>query len=159
MNRNQEKTQKVYSSRESAALLNIKESTLRKYVLLLEDAGYKFHKNELGHRGYYENDLISLKKLLEIKEFPEMTLKQSASAVMSWVQGDDLSDADIYDNILSYNRHNASYNDLHKEIQEFKKRHEAYNQTLMERMEKQEKVLMRALNEIQEKVAKLLKER
>ncbi|WP_205677304.1 DNA-binding protein [Aquibacillus halophilus] len=154
MNRNQEKTQKIFNSRESAALLNIKESTLRKYVLLLEDAGYKFHKNELGHRGYYENDIVSLKKLLEIKEFPEMTLKRSASAVMSWVQGDDLSEAEIYDNIFSYTRHNASYNELHKEIQDFKKRHEAYNHTLMERMEKQEKVL----NEIHEKIGKLIKE-
>ncbi|MFZ3578264.1 hypothetical protein [Virgibacillus sp. DJP39] len=65
----------------------------------------------------------------------------------------------IYDNISSYTRHNASYNELHKEIQEFKNRHEAYNKTLIDRLEKQEKTLMRALNEIQEKVGKLLKDR
>ncbi|MFZ3578265.1 hypothetical protein [Virgibacillus sp. DJP39] len=94
MNKESGNPDKVYNSRESAALLNIKESTLRKYVLLLEDEGYKYHKNELGHRGYYENDVISLKKLLEIKEFPEMTLKRSASAVMSWINGDDLSEDD-----------------------------------------------------------------
>lgn len=157
MNMETEDEQAIHNSREAAALLSIKESTLRKYALLLEEAGYKFHKNEFGHRRYFEKDVVALKKLLEIKEFPEMTLKQSATAVMSWMKGDDLSEGKIYGNMTSNNRYNAGYNELYREIQEFKKSHETYNQTLIKRIEEQEQLLMQALKEIPEKVGELLK--
>lgn len=91
--------------------------------------------------------------LLKIKAFPEMTLKQSASAVMSWMQGDDLSDGEIYGNMAS----NERYNELYRETQDFKKNHETYNQTLIKRLEEQEKLIMQALKEIPEKVGELLK--
>jgi predicted transcriptional regulator len=56
------------------ALLNIKESTLRKYALILKDAGYQFHVNDKGQRGYFNKDVImkesqeAQKLLLEVQE-------------------------------------------------------------------------------------------
>lgn len=54
-------------------LLSIKESTLRKYALLLKDAGYQFHVNDKGQRGYFSKDVIVIKRFLEIKNNRDMT--------------------------------------------------------------------------------------
>lgn len=53
--------QLIYSSKDVAAILKIQESTLRKYCIMLEEVGYKFHKNELGHRGFLNDDVVALK--------------------------------------------------------------------------------------------------
>lgn len=66
-------------------LLGIKESTLRKYALILQDAGYQFHTNSKGQRGYFDQDVTVLRRFLEIKKSPDMTLEQSANAVISWL--------------------------------------------------------------------------
>lgn len=49
---------------------------------MLEEHGYHFHKNEHGHRGFMDNDVITLRKLIEIKSHPDMTLKQACEAIM-----------------------------------------------------------------------------
>ncbi|GGE78566.1 hypothetical protein [Priestia taiwanensis] len=41
-------------------LLEIDVSTLREYAEALEKQGYKFHKNERGHRGDFEKDIIAV---------------------------------------------------------------------------------------------------
>lgn len=72
-------------------LLSIKESTLRKYAILLKDAGYQFYVNEKGQRGYFSNDVIVLKRLIEIKNSRDMTLEKAVDAVMAWVEQSDVS--------------------------------------------------------------------
>ncbi|MED1046120.1 hypothetical protein P4T54_16845 [Bacillus mycoides] len=42
-------------------------------AIMLEEQGYHFHKNEHGHRGFMDNDVITLRKLIEIKSHPDMT--------------------------------------------------------------------------------------
>lgn len=37
-------TQKIYNTGDVAKLLEVKDSTVRKYAQTLEKAGYKFHK-------------------------------------------------------------------------------------------------------------------
>lgn len=75
-------SQSIYVSKDVATMLKIQESTLRKYCIMLEEQGYHFHKNEHGHRGFMDNDVITLRKLIEIKSHPDMTLKQACEAIM-----------------------------------------------------------------------------
>lgn len=75
----------LMSAEEVYTLLGIKESTLRKYAGILKKAGYHFAVNKNGQRGYYHRDLVALKKLIDIKEHPDMTLDQAAEAVMAWI--------------------------------------------------------------------------
>jgi biotin operon repressor len=145
MNENNQQQLKPYSSsRDVATLLEIKESTLRKYALMLEDAGYKFHKNEYGHRMYFESDVIVLRKLLDIKSHPDMTLKQSTEKIVERVEDSDLSGSDRDDNMAIYGR----YNELYKELRDFKERQEKSYQSLFERLEKRDQKLMRILYDI-----------
>ncbi|MGN4742441.1 hypothetical protein [Bacillus cereus group sp. MYBK227-1] len=90
-------SQAVYISKDIATMLKIQESTLRKYCIMLKEQGYHFCKNEHGHRGFMNNDVITIRKLIEIKSHTDMTLKQACNAIMTWVKEKDMSqvDADV----------------------------------------------------------------
>ncbi|WP_404456830.1 DUF3967 domain-containing protein (plasmid) [Virgibacillus necropolis] len=107
-------SENIYNASDVATLLNLKLSTLRKYASVLENAGYKYHKNNKGHRGYFDKDVIALRKLIEIKSSPDMTLVRSANAVMSWVKEMDVSPNDTTD--IAPNERYISY-DTFKEFQ------------------------------------------
>ncbi|UOR14091.1 DUF3967 domain-containing protein [Halobacillus amylolyticus] len=110
-------TQKVtiYNASDVASILNLKLSTLRKYANVLHKAGYRFHKNEKGHRGYFDKDVMVMRRLMETKNHPDMTLEQASNAVMSWVQQNDVSPRDTTD--VSPEQRYISY-DKFREFQE-----------------------------------------
>jgi DNA-binding transcriptional MerR regulator len=74
----------TYSPSHVQELLGIDSHTLRKYATLLEGHGYQIHRNHRGHRGYFDKDVTTLSKLIEISKQEDMTLELSAQAVMSW---------------------------------------------------------------------------
>lgn len=149
-------SQSVYISKDVAMMLKVQESTLRKYCIMLEEHGYHFHKNEHGHRGFLDNDVITLRKLIEIKSHPDMTLKQSCSAVMTWVREKDMSKVDT-DVITEDTQHDERYNELKEMIAQ---QNEILKQMAMkldeqqryidERLEKRDQKLMGAIREMQE---------
>jgi hypothetical protein len=100
--------QNIYGSSDVAVLLKVKESTLRKYTLMLEKAGYEFDKNGYGQRGFYDRDVVALKKLIEIKNHPDMTLERACNAVMAWVRANSVSHSDITD-ITPQDHYNDQY--------------------------------------------------
>lgn len=117
----------IMSPGDVCTLLKTKESTLRKYALLLQEVGYHFETNDKGQRAYYNKDVIALKKLIEIKNSPNMTLEQSANAVMTWLKNSNVSLRAIEDE-----RHNESHNDDIKELKEV-------IQVLVKKMDQQQK--------------------
>jgi uncharacterized protein (UPF0335 family) len=74
----------IHSPRDVQELLGIDSNTLRKYATLLEAHGYDVHRNNRGHRGYFEKDVIVLRKLIEFSKQDGMTMEQSAEAVLTW---------------------------------------------------------------------------
>ncbi|WP_260288489.1 MerR family transcriptional regulator [Peribacillus aracenensis] len=134
------KQENIYSSNDVSTLLKIQESTLRKYALMLEDNGYKFHKNEQGHRGYYDKDVIALKKLIELKKHPDMTLKQACIALMTWLSEKSKSNTDTID-IAQHERHGDGYNELLQKIDLLQKEQEKqqdFNKLLIDQLKKQQ---------------------
>lgn len=136
----------VYSSNDVAAILKIQDSTLRKYAIMLEEQGYKFHKNSQGHRGYFNNDVIALKKLIEIKKHPDMTLKQACVAVISWVKEQDKSET-ATDNITTPQRYNER---LFEQFEEFKLQQVQFNKELLDELKKRDQTLLAAIRESQQ---------
>jgi hypothetical protein len=149
----------VYGSNDVATLLKVKESTLRKYTLLLEQAGYKYYKNEHGQRGFFDRDVIALKKLIEIKKHPNMTLKQACDTVVTWVRENSVSDSAI-DDITPAVRFEERYiseigelkqlvNQQTDLLKDFSKRLDQQQQYFEERMKQEQKdrELMEALRE------------
>lgn len=87
----------VYSPADIAKLLNVKETTLRKYSLLLEDAGYTFQRNAQGQRWYEDKDVIAFQKFVTFKNNGDMNLKQCADAVFLWSRDNDITRPDTTD--------------------------------------------------------------
>jgi DNA-binding transcriptional MerR regulator len=138
------------------ALLGIKESTLRKYALILQDAGYKFHVNDKGQRGYFQNDVIVLKRFMEIKQSSDMTLEQAAEAVMAWVQQSNVAvrvtekkqESERYnDDIQTLKEMVAKQNDLLKELMMRLDQQQRY---IEESLKKRDELLMQSLKESME---------
>ncbi len=75
--------QNVYWTREVAELLGVKEGTIRKYARLLEDRGYNFHRNDHDQRGFFDKDVIILRKIQELSKSKSMTLDDAANAIIS----------------------------------------------------------------------------
>ena len=53
------------SVNEVAKATDMRPPTVRKYSQMMEKTGYIFHKNELGHRGYLERDIIGMNRIKE----------------------------------------------------------------------------------------------
>ncbi|MDC3422861.1 DNA-binding protein, partial [Aquibacillus koreensis] len=82
----------VYDTKQVAELLDVASSTVRKYCDYLEKSGYDFHKNEHGHRGFFDHDVIVFRKLIEYKR--AMSLEKATNAVMAWEKGNDIAPPD-----------------------------------------------------------------
>jgi DNA-binding transcriptional MerR regulator len=134
-------------------LLGIKESTLRKYALILKDAGYEFHVNDKGQRGYFEKDVIVLKRFLEIKQNRDMTLEQAAEAVMAWVQ-----QSNIAVSVIDKKQESERYNDDMKILKEMVAQQNELLKELMTRLDQQQKYIEESLKKRDEILMQSLKE-
>src|SRR5690625_6649308 len=86
----------IFTTHEVARQLNISESTLRKYSLLLEDTGYTFDKNSRGQRAYYDSDIIAIRRMMDLKN-GGMTLERASQVVYeSWAK--DYKAVSVIDN-------------------------------------------------------------
>lgn len=149
----QQQVQTIYSSSDIAANLNVQESTLRKYCLILEENGYEFLKNERGHRAFFDNDLITLKKFVVFKDEADMSLKQAAKAVVTWKNGFIVTERDTEEN-----RYIARYDDLINEFKEFRESQNAFNQELLHQLQIQQQYIDNSLKERDQKLMMALKE-
>ena len=135
-------TQAVFGSSDVADVLEIQESTLRKYCLLLEKNGYEFLKNEVGHRAFFDNDLIVLKKMLKLKNDADMTLEEAVKSVVAWKNGNDITVSDTKEI-----RYDTRYNELMEEFKSFREQQMEFNKQLIEEIRGQREYINGRLEE------------
>lgn len=161
----------ILSPGDVCTLLKTKESTLRKYALILQDAGYHFDTNEKGQRAYYNKDVIAFKKLVEINKSTDMTLEQSANAVISWFEQSNMS-LRVTENKREIERYSDDIKELKETvqkqtilIQELVKQMDQQNKYIVERFERMERdrelteSLRTALTETQKQIASAQEEK
>ena len=134
--------QAVYGSGDVADVLQIQESTLRKYCLLLEKAGYEFLKNEVGHRAFFDDDVIVLRKMIGLKNDADMTLEEAVKSVVAWKNGSDITVRDTEEM-----RYVARYNDLMEEFKTFQQQQMEFNRELIEEIRNQKQYIETRLEE------------
>lgn len=148
--------QAVYGSSDIADLFGIQESTLRKYCLLLEKSGYEFLKNEHGHRAFFDDDVIVLRKMIAFKNDADMTLEEAVKSVVAWKNGNDITVRDTEEM-----RYVARYNDLMEEFKTFQQQQMEFNKELIDeirgqreyienRLEQRDRLLMQSIRESME---------
>lgn len=98
-------TEQAMSPKQAAELLNVGANALKKYSLLLEQAGYQVRRNEKNHRIYAPDDVEIIRAMLILNRIKGVHLDEAASKVTS-------SDADIA-LILSYD---DTYTDAHNAV-------------------------------------------
>ncbi|WP_087973219.1 MerR family transcriptional regulator [Oceanobacillus rekensis] len=117
---------KIYNPADIAELLGVKESTLRKYSILLENAGYQFKRNNQNQRWYNDNDVIALQKLVTLKNNGDMSLKECAEAVCLWARGNDVTqELTVTDNDTE--RYNNDFMELKEMVQKQNELLESHN--------------------------------
>ena len=134
--------QAVFGSSDVADVLQIQESTLRKYCLLLEKSGYEFLKNEHGHRAFFDDDLIVLRKMIAFKNDTDMTLEEAVKSVAAWKNGNDITVRDTEEM-----RYVACYNDLMEEFKTFQQQQMNFNKELIEEIRNQRQYIETRLEE------------
>lgn len=132
--------QAIYNTKDVAKLFDIHPSTVRKYCDFLEKEGYSFHKNEYGHRGFFDDDLVALRKLIELKD--AMTLEHATKSVVAWK-----NDAVVSGGATDKMQYSAQYSDLSREFKTFKEEQLAFNQELIKQLKSEREYIQTKLEE------------
>ncbi|GEO28038.1 hypothetical protein AAC03nite_38230 [Alicyclobacillus acidoterrestris] len=141
---------RFYWSKQLAEHLNIGGSTLRKWALALEKAGYHFERDEHGNRAFLEHDALALK---EFKSYlaAHMTI-ESAAALIAKKYGRDRNLNDIADHALPALPHDERMERLEAKIDqlmsELRQREEERNRA----DERRDQALMQVIRQMQENV-------
>lgn len=76
----------VYSASEVYKRLAISDSTLRKYMEVLQREGFTVKKDKRGRREYTENDIMVIEKLIVLSKYDGMTLEKAAKMIVQQIE-------------------------------------------------------------------------
>lgn len=152
--------ERTYWSKDIADLLGIGTSTLRKWCLQLEKDGYTFLRDEHDRRAYTEHDVIALRFFQELSKDKGLTLENASIAVVS--KFNRVENASVTISAMSPNeRSNQRYNELVEKVEElieYNAKQDAFNQALIERLDKQQQYIEESLKRRDEQLVNAIRE-
>lgn len=158
-----EQNEKAYWNHETAKVLGIGESTLRKWCIELEKNGYEFIKGAKDSRAFLEHDLQALthfKQLTKTEKMPQEKAAQSVVERFSRTGENGRTLPVPLENTRSFERFEDSLNQLLEQS----KRQDEFNKALLlklemqedyikESLEKRDRLLLESIRSSQEQVA------
>lgn len=126
--------EKAFYTHEVAGMLNIGQSTLRKWCIELEANGYKFVKGENDSRIFLEKDISALKTFKHYLKIERKTKNEASKLVIEQFlkkQENEGTLPVLADNILINMQNQIN------ELVEMNKNQEHFNRLLLERLEQQ----------------------
>ncbi|QWH75508.1 DUF3967 domain-containing protein (plasmid) [Bacillus mycoides] len=76
----------IYTAKDVYSRLKVSDSTLRKYVEVLQRESYIIRKNKQGKREYSEGDIIVIERLIELSKHDGMTLEKAAKMIAQQIE-------------------------------------------------------------------------
>ncbi|MFK4480919.1 DUF3967 domain-containing protein [Bacillus sp. RC206] len=165
----------VYSASEVYKRLGISDSTLRKYMEVLQREKFVVKKDNRGRRQYTDSDIMVIEKLIELSKHDGMTLEKAAKMIAQQIEkvNPDLIKEEPDDKSLipfhiqeqlqqQYSvmaqEMNQSMLAMEKRLsepakqsnEEIKLSIESHNERLEKRLEARDETLMKTLREMQE---------
>ncbi|PAW37950.1 hypothetical protein CKQ70_30005 [Bacillus toyonensis] len=161
----------VYSASEVYKRLGISDSTLRKYMEVLQREGFTVKKDNRGRRQYTDNDIMVIEKLIELSKHDGMTLEKAAKMIAQQIEkvNPDLIQEEAEETDLvpfhikqqlqeQYSVMAQSMLAMEKRLseqakqsnEEIKASVEAHNERVEKRLEARDETLMKTLREMQE---------
>lgn len=138
----------VYTTKQVADNLKIVTSTLRKWCLLLEQAGYKFERNEKNQRMFFDSDMLALRNLKELTQQEGMSLENAVKSIAEKGElREEISLSDFEDNskleakldeLLEYVKRQDEQIEA---LTEHSERQDRFNRELLSRLEEQSKYI------------------
>lgn len=122
----------AYWSSDVARLLGISPNTLRKWSLALENAGYTFLRDDKNNRAYHDKDILAFRKLQDYLS-KKMSMENAVIAVVSTFHQDQIT-ATVPENAENDSRYDA----LQKKFDEYVQQQKAFNQALLEQLQKRD---------------------
>ncbi|WP_426940682.1 DUF3967 domain-containing protein (plasmid) [Bacillus mycoides] len=165
----------IYTAKDVYNRLKVSDSTLRKYVEVLQRESYIIKKNKQGKREYTEHDVMVIEKLIELSKHDGMTLEKAAKMIAQQIEkvNPDLIKEEPEDTDLipfhiqqqlqqQYSVMAQEMNEgmlmMEKRLSEQAKQNseeikasvEAHNERVEKRLEARDETLMKTLREMQE---------
>ncbi|MGH1216708.1 DUF3967 domain-containing protein [Bacillus cereus] len=165
----------VYSASEVYKRLGISDSTLRKYMEVLQREGFTVKKDNRGRRQYTDSDIMVIEKLIELSKHDGMTLEKAAKMIaqqIGKVNPDLIQEEPEETDLVPFHikqqlqeqysvmtqEMNQSMLAMEKRLseqakqsnEEIKASVEAHNERVEKRLEARDETLMKTLREMQE---------
>ncbi|KFN05924.1 DUF3967 domain-containing protein [Bacillus clarus] len=122
----------TYWGSEVAKNLGIGSSTLRKYCLALEEAGYPFERGNNNSRIFYHTDVATIERLIAATNKKNITLEQAINSVMTSV---------VENEVATVATDSVAASEHIKVLAERIERLEQLNLELIQRLDQQSKLL------------------
>lgn len=122
----------TYWGSEVAKNLGIGSSTLRKYCLALEEAGYPFERGNNNSRIFYHTDVATIERIVTAMDKKNVTLEQAINLVIASVEENEI--ATVATDSVADTEHI-------KALSERIERLEQLNLELIQRLDQQSKLL------------------
>ncbi|MED0675257.1 DUF3967 domain-containing protein [Aneurinibacillus thermoaerophilus] len=160
----QNEFEKAYSTNEIATLLQIGDSTLRKWCIELEKNGYHFIRDDNDNRAFVDHDVIVLRQLQEMTRGRKTTIGTAAMLIAERFKHDDRTDR-TGGVPIDLSRSNERYNTLLEEVKntrqefaDYRTKQEAFNQALLEQLKKQQEYIEKSIKARDEQLMKAIRE-
>lgn len=140
----------AYSPKEIAGMLNIGDSTLRKWCIALEEHGYIFTRTDNKRRMFFDKDIIVLKHLRELIQVQNLSLENASKVVTTKYKQDEEQPS-------AHRNGNNDDRSLESDTQKILNRLEQleeFNKTLLDTIDKQQKYIEERLDKQEERMEK-----
>jgi len=152
-----ERTERPFSAKEVSAILDIGDSTLRKWCLAIEEQGYHFSRTDNNKRLFFKHDVELLKAFRKFVQVQNMSIENAANLIVSRVDKELFekqntentvpalrSDNELIQRLLNHIEQQEQFN------KELLKRLDEQQRYIEERLSKRDEALMQSLREVQE---------
>jgi DNA-binding transcriptional MerR regulator len=140
----------AYSPKEISGMLNVGDSTLRKWCIALEGHEYFFARTDNNRRLFFDKDIIVLKHLRELIQVQNMSLENASKIVTTKYKQDKEQPSEQQN---GNNDERSLESDTQKILNRLEQLEE-FNKTLLDTINKQQKYIEERLHKQEERMEK-----
>ncbi|WP_338782454.1 DUF3967 domain-containing protein [Metabacillus sp. FJAT-52054] len=156
-----EQFEKAFTPKEISLTLDVGDSTLRKWCIALEKAGYQFMRSEKNNRLFVEGDVTVLRHLKDLVQNHSMQISNASIVIVDrFGKGAFLPRTGIVpaENIEEQRDSDRSNNQLISVLMEHIEQQKEFNQALVKRLDEQQTYIEDSLKKRDEMLMKSIRE-
>lgn len=149
-----ERTERPFTAKEVSAILEIGDSTLRKWCLAIEEQGYNFPRTDNNKRLFFKHDIDLLKTFRKFVKVQNMSMENAATLIVSKVEEKVFENQNSENNVPATRSDNEVIQKLLHHIEQ----QEQFNKELLRRLDEQQKYIEERLSKRDEALMQSLRE-